>query len=657
MAINLRLTKTNNYGQIIGPLILALGYVLFVISSFNYSNKPWFYFLIGGRLLAIFLAIIVIIIQRKNFNESKVDSYYYTFCLGLQAFHGSLEGSTSIDFYSYTGIFFIIASLSVSTTFKNWLTCFFPIQILFLIFPLFLKNSIYFTSLGKFIDSFSLPVSGLIIGLVIVWINTQKHEMYLQNIKLKDDLAKEQERISKQLAHDIRSPLASLNMVTRDLNSLPESYRLIIRNSVGRINDIANSLLHQSNQNNSESINLLSAIVDSLISEKRIQYRDKMGVEIELDHSSAYGIFVNINPTELSRLLSNLINNSIEAFPSSIGKILVKLSNEENNVLIYLEDNGKGIPSEALKKLGEEGFSFNKKDGFGLGIYHAKKTIENFGGTFNIESSLGNGTKVFIKLPKSLTPFWFVDQLKITHNQNIISLDDDIFIHQIWKNRLSKNSNVQLETYTSALEFSTYISKMSEENRKNSIYLIDYELLNQGTNGLDIIDKLNIGTQSILVTSHYEEKSIRNRCEQLKVRLIPKSMASIVPINIDFKIAPKVDENSLLALDYNTILIDDDELVRLTWEMKARQKNNKIKTYKNYCDFLKDVDHLNRKAVVYIDSSLGSDSFSNEIHGEDLVPQIIDLGFNQILIASGYDPDHFSEVKNILGVVGKSPPF
>jgi signal transduction histidine kinase len=49
--------------------------------------------------------------------------------------------------------------------------------------------------------------------------------------------------LASQVAHDIRSPLAALEMVNEELSALPEDLRLLVRNAVGRIKDISNNLL------------------------------------------------------------------------------------------------------------------------------------------------------------------------------------------------------------------------------------------------------------------------------------------------------------------------------------------------------------------------------------------------------------------------------
>lgn len=64
-------------------------------------------------------------------------------------------------------------------------------------------------------------------------------------------------------------------------------------------------------------------------------------------------------------------------------------------------------------------------------------------------------------------------------------------------------------------------------------HLVDHELLGQPSNGLALIEHLQIASQSILVTSHYEDPAIREHCATLGVRLIPKWLAGFVPIVVN----------------------------------------------------------------------------------------------------------------------------
>ena len=70
----------------------------------------------------------------------------------------------------------------------------------------------------------------------------------------------------------------------------------------------------------------ISPVIESVLSEKRTQYRNKMNINIISDLGpNSYGLFSKINKAELKRVLSNLINNSVEAFETG-GEVKINLS-------------------------------------------------------------------------------------------------------------------------------------------------------------------------------------------------------------------------------------------------------------------------------------------------------------------------------------------
>ncbi|MFH1357366.1 MAG: HAMP domain-containing sensor histidine kinase, partial [bacterium] len=352
-------------------------------------------------------------------------------------------------------------------------------------------------------------------------------------------------QIASQVAHDIRSPLSALNMVTHDLKELPEEERLIIRSAVQRIEDIANDLatkrhkaqgvgLKEKNQNNLEvKAKLLSSLVEQMVSEKRTEYRSKTGVNIESQFdATSYGLFAKINSREFKRIISNLINNSIEALKDK-GNISLSMTTVNDSMIqLSVTDDGEGIPADIIPKLMQKGASFgkeeHKKSGSGLGLYHAKETIESWGGDVKIESTVDEGTTITITLPKQLAPDWFVPEINIDKDTYVFILDDDDSIHQVWKNRLNKLQIAKDKVHhfksdNSILTF--YREKESLLKKAKILFLFDHELLGNEKTGLQIIDELNIKENAILVTSHYEEEHIRSECARLGVKLLPKNLA------------------------------------------------------------------------------------------------------------------------------------
>lgn len=360
--------------------------------------------------------------------------------------------------------------------------------------------------------------------------------------------------IAKQVSHDIRSPLLALEMISRSLSGVDEESRVILRNSINRIRDIANSLLAKEavpvrdrplNKMVEKSgikyepnltVQLLSPVIDSIVTEKRIQFRDKMSLDIDFtDSPKSYGVFAKIDSIEFKRVMSNIINNAIESLPGGRGMVEIDLHLlHTNTVAITIKDNGTGIPKEVLNKAGTPGFTFGKPYGTGLGLSHAKATVEAWNGKVAIETSTeigpDRGTKVTITLPKEEAPSWFVPELVLHQNTTVVIFDDDLSIHQIWNGRFvgnAKSLNVININTTHALRDFYRHEYLGHDH---IIFLMDYEIIGSKETGLDLIEELGIAKDSILVTSRFEEPEILTRCEGLGVKLIPKPMAGFVPI-------------------------------------------------------------------------------------------------------------------------------
>lgn len=455
-------------------------------------------------------------------------------------------------------------------------------------------------------------------------------------------------KVAQQLVHDIRSPLAALDAASASLQSVPEDRRIMIRGAISRIHDIAHSLIEKTArtsvadaQHVEDEAHLISGIIEPIVSEKRLQYRSRHGVDIQTDLTKSYGIFAKIQTTDFKRILSNLINNAVESITDR-GSVAIRLSADASMAKIIVSDSGRGIASEILPKLLKRGATFGKAGGLGLGLAHAKEIIEGWGGSISLASHVGKGTTVEVQVPKAQPPSWFVPVLEIRKSSVVAILDDDTSIHQIWKGRFESaglsNHDVQ------ALHFSSgddLVRWHSDNRKKTVLYLCDFELLGQNQNGLQLIKQLGIEESAILVSSRFEEREMRAACEHLGVRMIPKGLAGFVPIAF-------MDSMKL----WDAILIDDEKLVRLTWEALARDHHKKFLSFQSPDEFFSAAADISRSTPVYVDSNLGGG-----LKGEDIAKEISALGFREIYITTGLSKSEIPKLSWITGVVGKSPPW
>jgi signal transduction histidine kinase len=103
------------------------------------------------------------------------------------------------------------------------------------------------------------------------------------------------------------------------------------------------------------------------------------------------------DPTYLQRIITNLSNNGLQAMPEG-GKLAIKAVSENGKARIIIEDTGEGIPKETRDKLFTPLFT-TKAKGQGFGLAVIKRLTEALGGTVELESEVGKGTKFIIELP------------------------------------------------------------------------------------------------------------------------------------------------------------------------------------------------------------------------------------------------------------------
>ncbi len=359
-------------------------------------------------------------------------------------------------------------------------------------------------------------------------------------------------QVAKQVAHDIRSPLSAINLAVSVLTDIPEEGRKLIRNAAQRMNDIANELLmkgkasEESKYSSGNCTEILPAgiLIDDIISEKRIQHRGKINLELSFDFSDGFGAFVEVNGSEIKRVFSNLIENSLESFnfhesKEKIFKVQLFVVMSPASVCIEIRDNGRGIPAATLERLGEIGVSWGKSreagSGSGLGVYHAKRTIERHGGKIEFQSKLEEGTVVRIFLPRAKPPAWFKERITILPGTQIVSVDDDVSIHNIWQKRfaniINDNTTISLRSFTCIDTFQNYVQQNNFS--ASTLFLIDFEFLGHKLNGCDVIQKLGIENRSILVTSQTEDEYVLENCKRLNIQAIPKLLAGTIPLDVE----------------------------------------------------------------------------------------------------------------------------
>jgi len=104
------------------------------------------------------------------------------------------------------------------------------------------------------------------------------------------------------------------------------------------------------------------------------------------------------DPELLKRILTNLINNAIQAMPKG-GRLEIGAYEKDSNFIITVKDSGIGISEEAKPKLFTPLFT-TKSKGQGFGLAVVKRLTEALGGTVTLESEEDKGARFLVCLPQ-----------------------------------------------------------------------------------------------------------------------------------------------------------------------------------------------------------------------------------------------------------------
>lgn len=485
-------------------------------------------------------------------------------------------------------------------------------------------------------------ISGFFVSLILLTL----FYFTIRNFgKLEKKIIQKEEELVKtatQVAHDIRSPLVALDALIPDLKNVEEGVRVNVQRSISRINDIANKLVikyknKKSGVTDQIESELIAILVDSLITEKKIEFQHKKIVFIKDFSDQSYGVFSEVNSTDLKRVVSNIINNSVDSIIGN-GNITLKLITKLDSITLSIIDDGCGIEKDKVEKIMAGVYQSEKINGAGLGLSFAKEKISSWGGKIEIDSELHHGTTVSITLPKAKPAKWFKGRFQIKRGETVVIIDDDQSIHGVWENRLLSTTNdINLIHFYNPDEV---IAWALGKDLSDMTFLVDYELLGYELNGVDIIEKLNIANRAILVTSHFEDDAIRDRCKKLNLKVIPKNYSLYIQIDI-------------INTSPDFIVIDDNDLLLYTWLDKAKKQNISLVAFSSIEEFYYSINAFNKKTQIYIDSNL-----EGEIKGEDFAKILYDkFAYQNIYLSTAFKKDTFKEMYWIKSIVGKEPPF
>lgn len=215
-------------------------------------------------------------------------------------------------------------------------------------------------------------------------------------------------RMSAQVAHEIRNPLSALSL-NADLlaDEIPggedsearQLLRAIVR-EVERLTAVTDEYLrlarHRAPALQREDLATVIAELCGFMGEE-LRHRGIV-TELNLEHAPAY---VWIDAGQARQALLNVLKNALEAMPTG-GTIRIDLTQEADQYVLTVRDQGTGIPQAALQRIFDP-FYTTKEGGTGLGLPITQQIIADHGGEVTCESAEGRGTTMRVRLPVATT--------------------------------------------------------------------------------------------------------------------------------------------------------------------------------------------------------------------------------------------------------------
>jgi PAS domain S-box-containing protein len=170
--------------------------------------------------------------------------------------------------------------------------------------------------------------------------------------------------------------------------------------TVRRIQEFSRKRKESDDDNNFTEVDPLQVIHDAL-EFTRVRWKDEAeskGIKITIEQRLSPVPSVSGRASELREVLTNIINNAVDAMPHG-GMIRLSTLSEGNTISIQIQDSGTGIPEKVRDRIFDPFFTTKGPKSTGLGMSVSYGIITRHQGTITVDSNEGQGTTFTINLP------------------------------------------------------------------------------------------------------------------------------------------------------------------------------------------------------------------------------------------------------------------
>ena len=264
-----------------------------------------------------------------------------------------------------------------------------------------------FASLNRYflsqLNGLTLPSLLFLLGIIFVIIWALRTYYWQRRVITTTD------SFINNLTHELKTPVFSIRLASKLLDDTvsddAKNFVTIIRQQAERLSGHVEKVLELASMERKESI-IDSKPFDFYPNLLKLcqQFEALEAIEnVEFTYRMVGDSFKIIGePFHLENMVNNLLDNAKKY--SSEPSIRLKAHKEEKQLVISVEDNGKGIAKEDRNRVFEKYYRGNAGNlhdvkGFGLGLNYVQTIVKKHKGKIKLESELGVGTKVIVKLP------------------------------------------------------------------------------------------------------------------------------------------------------------------------------------------------------------------------------------------------------------------
>ena len=254
---------------------------------------------------------------------------------------------------------------------------------------------------------------GLIVSSIAIVLLLAGVLLYLVRTMFRQKTLEEMRRdFTHNITHELKTPISVAVTATDALRNFSADadpdrrsrYLEIVETQLTQLSTMVEHILSVSVEGReykyNPSVVYLQDVINSLTQVAEMNNGKKPAFNI----ACANDIKIMADEFHIKNLLATIIDNAVKYSADPV--VDIRVADESGNVTIEIEDNGCGISKEHLSHVFEKFYRVPTGDihtvrGYGLGLYYAKQVVELHKGTITMNSRVGKGTTVTIRLPRN----------------------------------------------------------------------------------------------------------------------------------------------------------------------------------------------------------------------------------------------------------------